>query len=87
MLRKLGTDLLCNGSNDGIQISLSKVISASIAFSTLIWVSYIVFKTHALPNLTDAAAFVVAGASYHLGGKYLASKEPPVNGNPPEVKK
>ena len=89
MIRKLGTDLLCSGdASEGVKINLSKVISASIAFSTLVWVSYIVFKTHSLPNLTDAAAFIVAGATYHLGGKYLASKEPPPNGNPaPEVKK
>jgi len=84
MIRQLATDLTCG--ND-LKVSLSKVISAAIAFSTIVWVSFIVVKTHALPNLTDAAAFILAGATYHVGGKYLASKEPPSNGNTKEAPK
>ena len=43
--------------------SASRVLGGSVVVSTILWVSYIVFHTHALPDLTGAALFVGSGFS------------------------
>lgn len=43
--------------------SASRVLAGSTVLSTLVWVSYLVFTMHALPDLSGAAMFVGAGFS------------------------
>jgi hypothetical protein len=43
--------------------SASRVLSGMVVLSTIVWVSYLVIKTTALPDLTSAAIYVGAGFS------------------------
>lgn len=43
--------------------SASRVLAGSTVGSTLVWVSYLVFSQHQLPDLHGAAMFVAAGFS------------------------
>lgn len=43
--------------------SFSRITGAAVVLATLGWVTYIVIKTSALPNLTDASIFLASGSS------------------------
>lgn len=43
--------------------SASRVLAGSCVGSSLVWISYIVFSQHRLPDLSGAALFVSAGFS------------------------
>jgi len=45
--------------------SASRVLAGCTVASCLIWVSYIVFSQHALPDLGGASLFVTAGGSLY----------------------
>lgn len=61
--------------NDG-KLSLSRVSSGSIVFATLGWVTYLVIKNAALPDLTGPAVLVGGGGAAHYGiGKWFGKKE------------
>jgi hypothetical protein len=47
--------------------SYSRIASGVIVLATLGWVSHVVFKTHALPDLTGALAFMTGGVTAHYG--------------------
>lgn len=43
--------------------SASRVLGGSVVGASIVWISYIVFTTHHLPDLGGAAAYVTAGFS------------------------
>jgi len=43
--------------------SASRVLAGATVGSALVWISYIVFRTHALPDLGGASLFVTSGFS------------------------
>jgi hypothetical protein len=43
--------------------SATRILGGLVVASTIIWVSYLVVTTHALPDLSSAAMFVGAGFS------------------------
>ena len=43
--------------------SASRVLAGSTVLSTLVWISYIVFRYHTIPDLGGASLFVTAGFS------------------------
>ncbi len=45
--------------------SASRVLAGATVGSCLIWISYIVFSQHALPDLGGASMFVTAGGSLY----------------------
>jgi len=53
-------------SEDG-QGSYSRSASGTIVLAVLAWVTYIVIKTHAIPDLTGPAWFLVTGTGIHYG--------------------
>lgn len=48
--------------SDG-SVSASRILAGSTVLSTLVWVSYLVFTLHALPDLSGASLFVTSGFS------------------------
>jgi hypothetical protein len=83
MLSKLLVFLHATFSEQGTP-SYARVISGFIAFMVCVWVSYIVYKTTALPDLSGAA--LLTGAAYGLNqvkGVVTAFKAPNGNGTPP----
>lgn len=43
--------------------SASRVLAGATVGSTLLWITYLVLRTHALPDLGGASLFVTAGFS------------------------
>ena len=56
------------------QGSYSRCASAAITLSVIGWISHVVFKTHAIPDLTGPSAFITAG----VGSHYLVNKAPDI---------
>lgn len=54
-------------SEDDGQGSYSRVASGAIVVATLAWVSHVVWKTGALPDLTGPATFICLAAGSHYG--------------------
>ena len=49
--------------------SASRVLAGSTVASCLVWISYIVIRTHALPDLGGASLFVSSGFSGYAVNK------------------
>lgn len=47
--------------------SYSRLASFIITLAVLIWVSHVVYKTHAIPDLGGASAFIATGVGVHYG--------------------
>lgn len=54
-------------SEDGVVGSSSRVLSAAIVFSTLGWVTYLVAKNHAMPDLAGPLTFMNTGVGTLMG--------------------
>jgi hypothetical protein len=55
---------------DGIKWSLSRVTSAAMVFAPIVWVTFVVFKTRIIPDLTSPALFATGGAVHGGLGKW-----------------
>ena len=53
-------------SEDG-QGSFSRVAQGSIVLGVIVWVTYLVLKNHALPDLGGPSLFIGTGAAGHYG--------------------
>lgn len=53
-------------SEDG-QGSYSRLFSGIIVLCTLAWITSVVIKSHALPDLTGPSAFIASGVGIHYG--------------------
>jgi hypothetical protein len=53
-------------SEDG-QGSYSRTAAMAIVLASIGWVSHVVWKTHALPDLTGVSAFVCSTVGFHYG--------------------
>lgn len=53
--------------------SFSRCTAGLIVVATLAWVSHVVFKTHAIPELDGPAAFLTTGAGSLYGTNKLSS--------------
>ncbi len=81
-------------TEDSGKLSLSRVTSGMMVLSTIVWVTYLVFKTTTLPDLTGPAIFASGGAAHYGLAKWFAKKDSdPVipgallaNSAPPDVK-
>lgn len=49
------------------QGSFSRVAQGSIVFAVIGWVTYLVLKTHSMPDLSGPSLFVGTGAAGHYG--------------------
>jgi hypothetical protein len=49
------------------QGSYSRSASGIIVASVIAWVSYVVFRSHTIPDLTGPAAFLTTGVGVHYG--------------------
>lgn len=47
--------------------SYSRCASGALVLATIVWVSHVVLKTHALPDLTGPSAFIVTSVGTHYG--------------------
>lgn len=54
-------------SEENGQGSYSRFAAGAIVLATLAWVSHVVWKTHSLPDLTGATAFLTVSAGSHYG--------------------
>lgn len=61
--------------------SYSRLTGASIVFCTLGWVTYLVIRTQALPDLAGATAFVSIGAGTHYAINQVKSVASAIKGN------
>ncbi len=59
-------------SEDG-QGSFSRVIQGFIVVMTCSWVTYVVLRTRAIPDLTTPAVFIGAGGLNYMAGKAAAA--------------
>lgn len=59
-------------SEDG-RGSFSRVIQGFIVVMTCSWVSYVVLRTRAIPDLTTPAVFIGAGGLNYMTGKAAAA--------------
>ncbi|HLX83791.1 MAG TPA: hypothetical protein VKR59_07825 [Terriglobales bacterium] len=57
--------------------SATRVLAGSTVASTLIWISYIVFTQHHLPDLSGPSLFVTAGFSGYAANKITEKREKP----------
>lgn len=82
-------------TEDNGKLSLSRVTSGLMVLSTIVWVTYLVFKTTTLPDLTGPAIFAGGGGAAHYGlAKWFGKKDGdpvipgalPANSAPPDVK-
>lgn len=81
-------------TEDNGKLSLSRVTSGLMVLSTIVWVTYLVFKTTVLPELTGPAVFASGGAAHYGLAKWFGKKDgDPVipgalsaNSAPPDVK-
>jgi hypothetical protein len=71
-IKKRMLEMTCE--SDG-KMSLSRVSPAIALVSVVIWVSYLVIKTHTLPDLTGPAFFTGAGAAHYGIGKFFGQKQ------------
>ncbi len=55
---------------NGTTWSLSRVISAAMVFAPIVWVTFVVFKTKMVPDLTSPALFATGGAVHGGVGKW-----------------
>lgn len=78
-------------SDDDGTISWSRVASTANAIAVIAWGTHVVIHTHAIPPLTDPAAFVIApyavnrvhAAVTSLTGGSSPTPAPPTNPVPP----
>jgi hypothetical protein len=63
MIQKILTFLKSTFSEPDGTGSATRVLGGAVVASTIIWVSYLVIKTHTLPDLTSPSLFVGAGFS------------------------
>lgn len=63
-------------TEDDGKLSLSRVSSGAVVMAPIIWISFLVFKKHELPDLTGPAVFIGGGGAAHYGlGKWFAKKD------------
>lgn len=55
--------------------SLSRATSAAMVVSAIVWVSYILGKTHTLPDLTAPSIWAGGGATHYGIGKWFTAKK------------
>lgn len=62
--------------------SATRVLAGSTVFMTLVWISYIVFTQHHLPDLGGASMFVTSGFSGYGANKLsgMFGKDKPKDG-------
>jgi len=62
--------------------SASRVLAGSTIFMTMVWISFIVFTQHHLPDLGGAAMYVTAGGSLYGANKLsgMLVKDKPKDG-------
>jgi hypothetical protein len=53
-------------SEDG-EGSYSRCAAGAIVLGTIGWISHVVWRTHAIPDLTGPTTFLTVGASAHYG--------------------
>jgi hypothetical protein len=53
--------------SEGGEGSYSRVAAGAIVVATIVWVSHVVWHTHAMPDLTGPAAFLTVGSGTHYG--------------------
>jgi hypothetical protein len=68
-VRNVLTHLKQSLSEDDGTGSYARIMGAIIAFSTIVWVTWIVGATHTLPNLTDCGIFIASGSSAYAVNK------------------
>jgi hypothetical protein len=73
--------------SEGGQGSFSRVIQGLIVLSTCGWVTYVVLRTRAIPDLGGPATFVGAGSLHYMTNKlpdimnaFKGGPQPPQNG-------
>jgi hypothetical protein len=53
--------------------SFSRVASAVIITSTIVWISFLVFTTHTMPDLAGPTLFMASGSGVTYGTNKLSS--------------
>jgi hypothetical protein len=53
-------------SDNGVGSS-SRVLSGAVVFSTLFWITYVVFKTKTIPDLGGPSMFMATGVGVFMG--------------------
>jgi hypothetical protein len=81
MLKIIKARILEMFTEDNGKLSLSRVTSGLVVLGPLVWVSFLVFKNHVLPDLEGPALFVTGGATHYGLGKFL-KKDPPTTDIP-----
>jgi hypothetical protein len=69
MLQKLLAFIKSTFSEPDGTGSASRVLGGAEVASTIVWVSYLVIRTHVLPDLTSASLFVGSGFSGYAANK------------------
>jgi hypothetical protein len=69
MLQKLLAFIKSTFSEPDGTGSASRVLGGAVVASTIVWVSYLVLRTHVLPDLTSAALFVGSGFSGYAANR------------------
>lgn len=60
--------------------SFGRLGAGAIVFSTLVWVTYVVLKTHVIPDLSGPSLFLSTGTSATYGANKLATALKDKNG-------
>ena len=81
MVKNIVTFIRNAFSNNGTPSS-SRLLAGATVASTLMWVTYLVFKNGQLPDLTSAAVFIAAGFSGFGVSKLSEAINPSTNPTP-----
>lgn len=65
------------------QGSYSRSVGGLIALSTVVWITYVVFKTHAVPDLTGPTMFFTVGSGTHYATNKASEIIDAFKGNKP----
>lgn len=68
-------------SEDGVG-SYSRYSGAVIIVSTIFWITYLVFKNHALPDLDGPAIFIASGQTQYAANQIKGIARAMKGGNP-----
>jgi hypothetical protein len=70
-------------SEDGVTGSYSRCASATIVFCTVAWITFLVFRTRLMPDLTGPLAFLTGGVGIHMGINKASEIATAIKGTPP----
>ncbi len=63
--------------------SYSRVIGGLIVLATIGWVSYVVFKSHAIPDLSGPTTFITVSSGAHYVTNKITATISDIKGNQP----